>query len=144
MLIENLVVYNKNGLGIYRGIHKAHFPKWDGWDMLARGEPKEVIDLEVLRFYETFFYYSLGLDQLQNQVIANVCLEFAVMEGKKKLVAKLQKVTQSEALGTELIELFNSQGKYLEFHLLLELMEFYSFTGGISKMGYIVKAYRCL
>lgn len=144
MLIENLVVYNKNGLGIYRGIHKAHFPKWDGWDMLARGEPKEVIDLEVLRFYETFFYYSLWLDQLQNQVIACAIMNFATMHGKKKALQKLRKVTESQAIGTDLIDIFNSQGKCSEYKLLLELLEWYSFTGDISKVGYITKAYRCL
>lgn len=144
LLIENLVVYNKNGLGIYRGIYKAHFPKWDGWGMLDRGEPKEVIDLEVLRFYETFFYYSLGLDQLQNQVIACAIMNFATMHGKKKALQKLQKVTESQAIGTDLIDTFNSQGKCSEYHLLLEFLEFYSFTGDISKVDWLTKAYRCL
>lgn len=144
MLIENLRVYNENRPGVYRGIHKAHFPRWAGWSMLDAGRSKGEVDEEVTKFYEVFFYYNLGLDQLQNQVVACAVMNFATMHGKKKALQKLQKVTGSQAIGTTLIDLFNSQGKCAEYHLLLEFLEWYSFTGDISKVDWLTKAYRCL
>lgn len=144
LLIENLVVYNENGRGLYRGVHKAHFPKWAGWSMIERGESKERIDEEVLRFYEIFFYDQMGLAQLSNLSVQCAIMNFATMHGKKKAIQKIQKVTNTDSQGVALMQELNSMGKCGEYHLLLELLEFYSFTGDISKIDWLTKAYRCL
>ena len=144
MLVENLVVYNNISYGIYRGITRVHFPKWAGWGLLDIGKSMEEVDEEVVKFYEAYFYYNLKLDLLVNPAIACAVLNFATMHGKKKALQKLQKVVEEEIQGIELIEAFNDIGKCAEYHLLLEFMEFYSFTGEISKVDWLTKAYRCL
>ena len=144
MLVENLAVYNKISYGVYRGITRVHFPKWVGWILLDNQESIDLVDEEVVKFYEAYFYYNLKLDLLVNPAIACAVLNFATMHGKKKALQKLYKVVGEGLQGIEIIEAFNEKGRCAEYQILLEFMEFYSFTGDILKVEWLTKAYRCL
>jgi len=143
-IVDSLIVYNDSSRGVYRGISKLYFPKWVGWSMIESGASSTEVDQEVYNFYLSYFYYQMKLDDIQNQAIACAIMNFATLNGKKKAIQKLQKVTNSQAIGFELIALFNSLGKCGEYQLLLEFMEFYSFTGEMSKVEWLTRAYRCL
>ena len=136
--VKNLRVYKDKSEGIYRGICKKFFPKWPGWPLLLEEEVNEAeLDNLVEHFYLEYFYYEMKLDELKNKTIAFMLLNFATQHGKKKTLSKFYQVSES-------IESFNSLGKLGEYHLLLELMEFYSYIGRLEDANYISDTYRKL
>ena len=141
-MIENLIVYNSNARGVYRGITRQFFPKWEGWSLIETGASQFEVDKAAESFYMTYFYYPLKLDLLNDDKIAIACLNFATSEGKKKLISKLQKTTNSLLQGALLIEQFNNMGKYGQVKLMLELLDHYTYFNKYEDGCWIIDLYR--
>jgi hypothetical protein len=134
-MVKRLCVYKNSSSGIYKGIIKAHFPKWEGWKVLELGEDPE--DL-VIDFYIEHYYDSLKLYECHNPYIAYTLLNFATLHGKKKALQKLTQVA-----GLDSIMMFNSLGIVGEYNLLLEILEFYEFIGN-KDTSWVIKVYKQL
>lgn len=134
-----LEVFNNNSRGVYHGISRQYFPRWEGWQMIEEGKPKEFMLEAVEQFYMTYFYYPLKLDLLEDKDLAMACLNFAASEGKKKLISKLQKATSSHLEGTKLIEAVGGCDKY---RLLLEFLDHYYWLGKPTEGLWVINTYR--
>lgn len=136
VMVKQLVVYQENARGTYRGIRKEFFPKWCGWLLLEEGASAQELDRAVEEFYLSYFYYQMKLDQFDNQIIAFLLLDFATQHGKKKAISKLNQVANS-------IDSFNSLGVIGEYKLILEILEFLSYTSN-SNTSWVLVAYHNL
>lgn len=135
-----LEVYAQSDIGMYRGINKEYFPKWEGWGL--EGEAK---DLAAEKFYLVYFYYNMKLDMLDNQTFVNLVMNFATMHGKRKAVSKLQKVAGFEMTGqvsSELLLYINENSEGLIFQYILEIIEFYSFINQPQNNLWALNCYR--
>lgn len=144
-MVRQLVVYQDNFRGTYRGISKAYYPKWEGWTYLEN-YPMDIDKVEqaVLDFYTSRFFYQLRLDLLDNTDIAFILFNFATSHGKKKMVQKIQQVLHSNLDSWELIDELNASDTASIYRLILELIEFYSFIGKLEEAQWLLKVYRGL
>lgn len=143
-MIKKLVVYTDNAHGVYCGISKEYFPKWEGWQLLYQGASREAMGIAVENFYMTYFWYHMKLDLVEDTNIAFAMLNFATANGKKKLVSKLQKATHSSLEGALLIAEFNATKHYGKLKLLMEFIEHYQWVGDYNKGQWVVEVYRKL
>jgi len=127
-MVDKLVVYTDQSRGVYRGIHREFYPRWLGWKLIEEGRSLAEIDGAVVEFYMTYFFYRFKLD-LVNVEAQFLLFNFGTSEGGKKMLSKLQKVTNSRLEGTELLEAFNTMGPVGLLQLKLELLEFYYYVG---------------
>ena len=139
-----LEVYKINARGTLYGINKEFFPRWSGWKLLYDGASQEELLAEAESFYLTYFYYPMKLDLMEDSRIAEACLQFASLEGKKKLVSKLQKATGSHLEGTQLVEAFNKSGTQGKQKLLLEFLDHYTYFGKLHEASWVLEYYRTI
>ena len=142
MNIRTLEVYSKIEEGKYRGISKRHFPKWEGWD-LENGEREEAVD----RFYMVYFYYSLKLDLVEDEVLEKLILNFSTLQGKKKAISKLEKVCGLPMTGKTsslLMEYAANNHDYVLYKYILEIIEFYDFIHKPQEGLWALDVYRYL
>jgi lysozyme family protein len=139
-MVSKLSAYQENSKGTYRGISRSYYPKWEGWEMLESGISYAEIEKAVERFYISYYFYQMKLDLLEDDLIAFTLFNFAVSNGKKKAFQKLQVVTGST---NDFINTLNSMGKLGQYKLLLELLEFYQYTGN-GNVQWLYSVYRAL
>jgi hypothetical protein len=143
--VKTLSIYKVHKNGIYRGIHKKYFSKWEGWDLLEKGEDVDKVDQAAINFYIVFFFFHMKLDLIENPVIRWALLNFATMHGKRKAISKLEQVLglpQTGAVNSKVCELINAAPKGTEYKLLLELVEFYSFIDRYESSDWVIDLFR--
>lgn len=117
----------KDSYGVFQGIHRKYFPKWQGWDILDYGGIPS--DYLVDEFYREFFWDRLKMDSIDNQCLADLLITFATVSGKKKAINKLQRILGIEladTLSIKDINLINNSNQELLFlNVFAEFVEFY-------------------
>ena len=109
----------------YEGISRKFFPKWVGWKFIDDGfTDYDKLDKMVDDFYYTYFWIKLKLDDVQDQNLANLILYFAVQNGKKKAVQKVQRVLKLPQGGLMTEELVGSINSINFLELYCEYIEF--------------------
>lgn len=151
-MVQELKVWNEFKLNeadgsyeVYRGIDKNYYSKWIGFRMIDEEKDFEEVDKAAIDFYITYYYYQLKLDMIEDKLLEFVILNFAVMNGKKKAIEKLQRITGFEVTGktsTKLMEYINRYKAQLTPLILLEYIEFFYYTESLLKSGFLLKAYR--
>ena len=131
---------------IYRGINHKFYQKWVGFKQLSEGASFSDIDNSVRDFYLSYFYYTLKLDVLEDNQLQYLILNFAVLNGKKKAISKIQKALGLEITGIASIKLmevinFLPRTKVLKA-IILEFIEFYDFTKNLSDAHWLLEFYR--
>jgi hypothetical protein len=135
-MVKNLEVYKDNSKGTYRGIRREFFPRWEGWAILENGGNLKDLDEAVERFYLSFYYYHLKLDQVMDKQIAFALLNFSTLHGKKKALQKVSLVASS-------IDELNLMGVSGSYKVLLEILDFYSYVGN-TNTSWVYQVYRNL
>lgn len=135
-MIKRLDAYQRNAKGTYKGISKSYYPKWSGWELLDNGADYNTLEHAVKDFYMAYYWYNLKLDLVDNEELAFCLFNFAVENGKSKCLQKIHLVSED-------IEGLNSLSKGITYKLLLELLEFYSYTKS-TNIGYILECYKYL
>lgn len=87
---QNINVQGDRGKQTYAGISRRWWPKWEGWDLIDRGQtpPQDM----VYDFYHGSFWIPAGLEQVHISFpqLAAIAFDFAVMAGlgdARKLLA---------------------------------------------------------
>ena len=143
--IKALDVFSVNYDGTYCGIAKKYFSKWEGWKMLENGESQLVVQQAAINFYMVFFFFHLKLDLLDNPTIRWALLNFATKHGKKKAISKIEQVIgipQTGRPSAKLMGAINRLPKSTEYKLLLEMIEFYAFTGNYEESRWVIDLFR--
>ncbi len=141
-MIKDLHVFKEHASGILHGIHKAYFPRAKVWQLLEEGANSGDLEVEAVEFYKVHFMQALKLDQLESQRMQFICLNFATMHGKKKLLQKLGKVTGMYGEDLGLVQVLNTMGAQGELELMIELLEFYHYIGASVGAGdWILREY---
>lgn len=133
-MVKRLDAYQRNAKGTYKGISRQFYPRWSGWELLENGADYTSLEKAVDDFYMAYYWYNLKLDLLDNEELAFCLFNFAVENGKSKCKQKIGIVTDS-------VEGLNSITKGITYRLLLELIEFYSYTKR-DNIGYILECYK--
>jgi len=141
-VVKNLKIYSNNSRGVLYGINRLYYPKCTIWGSLYAGSTEEELLSIAQEFYTMYYYYPLKLDVLELPLAAKICLEFAALEGKKKLLNKIQKVVGEPLKGIALLEKFNKLGTLGIYKLLLELVEHYYHFSTPEKANWVLEYYR--
>lgn len=123
----------------YRGISRRWFPKWAGWAIVDSYHNKEDLKSDarleqlVSDFYYTYFWMRFRGDEIEDEFIGEMLLNFVVNMGKKPVIKKVQrilKVTQDGIIGPKTIDSLNKcDSEKFVYHFLLEIAEFYVHLG---------------
>lgn len=110
----------------YYGIQRKFFPKWEGWDIIDKGEiPNESL---VVDFYNIYFWSKIRGDEIYNQEFAELLFLFSITNGKRKAIEKLDRVfgSSSDGLMTSFLmhKINNTDIKFLFMFFYSELCEF--------------------
>lgn len=145
-IIRTSPFFKRNFPGVIHGIHKSYFPKFEGFDGNPR-TPEELSALAV-EFYKTFYWYKLKLDLIDSPKVATLILYFSVLEGSKKALQKVNKTigmiygsSSYQGFSNELIDKLNSSEEVYQI-LLLEMLEFYSYTKKLPESEWLFSVYR--
>ena len=119
----------------YKGISRKWFPKWAGWGIIDTYTDKEEIsgDWEVndlvAQFYSKHFWNPLRLDEVHDELIAEMLFSTAVNLGKKVAIRKMQRVlgvTPDGIIGPKtLLALNGAEAVVFTNSFVLELVDFY-------------------
>ncbi len=130
----------------YRGINHKYYQKWVGFSKLEQQAPQEEVDNDVIDFYLSYFYYALKLDILEDDQLQYLILNFAVQNGKKKAISKIQKALDLEITGNASIKLMEVINFFPRLKvankLILEFLEFYDFTNNLQSAKWLLSFYR--
>jgi len=96
VVLKNEGGYSKNpvdnGGETFKGIARKFYPKWEGWVLVDINHFDPRLDDMVIQFYHEQFWDKLGLDNVQDEFIAQLLLDFGVNIGKKKIAQKIQRI----------------------------------------------------
>ena len=144
--IKTSPFFKRNSPGVIHGVYRSYFPRFQGFsgELLS----KEELATLAVEFYKTFYWYKLKFDLVEDPKVATLLFYFSVLEGSKKSLQKTLLVlrmiygsSDHEGFSKELVVSVNSSKEFYK-ELLLELLEFYSYTGRHRDSEWIFEVYR--
>ena len=145
-VIRTSPFFKRNSPGVIHGFYRSYFPRFQGFsgELLS----KEELATLAVEFYKSFYWYKLKLDQIEDHKVATMLLYFSSMEGSKKALQKTNKTigliygtSGYQGFSSDLVVALNSSSEVYKT-LMIELLEFYSYTGRHRDSEWIFEVYR--